>query len=297
MLSTVLVQMEGCSSRSSTLRRLDLLSAQFGVSILNPFSLRAFSHRAQYTGSLNLDDHGPFLLSISPDARIVAWLPWTSTLNEDSPAEFRVFLIFGAGSVRAINAGGHFGIDAAVSGNGRKYIFLLSNDAAGTRLRAMSYATPGNVLFDLTYLLAGLAIHDIERLNTSNNGRILVAGTSMKFRVLDTESRNVVFQGEGRFPSLSPSGDALAFVDRSYKLRVRDLRTGRTKTLIGSMAIHGVGAWHPGGGLLLAGHAGPMQGDLIAVDTDSDEYCHLATLSEGDYGSRFAWISNTLLSS
>jgi hypothetical protein len=77
----------------------------------------------------------------------------------------------------------------------------------------------------------------------SATGGRLVVGSRESFCVIDLGSRTVAYEGAGRFPRISPSGEALAFVDSKQALWLAALAGGRPKRCMRGWAVPGVGAW------------------------------------------------------
>ena len=110
-------------------------------------------------------------------------------------------------------------------------------------------------------------------------------------------SGNTVYAGPGRFPSLSPDGRRLAFVNRE-RLSVRSLVDGTTVELLAGTRVMGAGAWSPNGRFIVAGawtKLLALEKRQIIIDTTTDSYAVIGKLGEGDYGEHFIWISRKLL--
>jgi hypothetical protein len=152
---------------------------------------------------------------------------------------------------------------------------------------------------DVTALVTGFPLSQVIRLGLSDSGSRLVAGSAQQFIVIDRPSNKPQLEGRGRYPSLSPNGQSLAFVDEQKQLVVASLATGRSQTLLGRWCrTFGVGAWSPDGKYILAGVAGPLSlsKKLVAVEVETNVVVDIMPI--GDLaGDRYVWIKNSFLSS
>jgi WD40-like Beta Propeller Repeat len=159
---------------------------------------------------------------------------------------------------------------------------------------------------------SGVAVHDltpfvtrfplgnnVEDIRVSGPGNLVVLGTREQMQVLEIPSGKTMYAGAGASPRLSPDGKRLAFVEND-NLMIHSFQNGSTAQLLKGKHVKGLGGWSPDGRFLLAGAwTRPMrlswEKRQIIVDTATGEYAVIGTLSEGDYGTNFAWVSTNLL--
>ena len=133
----------------------------------------------------------------------------------------------------------------------------------------------------------------------SGSGNRLVVGSSDWFTVIDLPSRRLVYEARGTYPSLSPDGEFLAFLDRDkHVVLLVALSTGTERTFMGwPRRVSGVGAWSPGGQYLLAGVSDgfSLSKKLVAIEIATGRIVELMPL--GDLaGDRCVWIKRGFLS-
>ena len=161
-------------------------------------------------------------------------------------------------SARILKLKGRFAARLAISSKA-EHLAVALVEAAGpiTRLIVLKTQT-GEIEYDVTDLITRFSLRDLERLRLSARGDRLVVGSLKWFSLIDLPSRRVLFEGAGRFASISPSGEFLAFVDARRKLSVVTVAIGETRHLLKSSTTHGVGSWTPDGTFLFAGLEGPL---------------------------------------
>jgi len=239
----------------------------------------------------------PGRLSVGPDGRWVAWFPYSSSVYPESTEGPLAYFTDNPRSARRVRLKGRFGARLAISsGAERLAVAVVVGAEATTRLVVLKPAT-GAVEHDVSDLITWFSLRDLERLRLSGSGERLVAGSRNRFSVVDLPSHKVLLEGEGRFPALSPSGEAIAFVDGHRKLNLTTLATGATRRLLRRSTTHGVGSWTPDGALLLAAVEGPLSFFcyLVAVDCSADACAEIARLEEHDSGQECALINRRLL--
>jgi hypothetical protein len=239
----------------------------------------------------------PWCLSVAPDGGCLAWFPHNCDPIQGCAGDLRVYINDDAGSVRSVRLEGQFGARLAISSKGEHLaVAIVVAPGPATRLLVLTPGT-GKVEQDVTDLITRFRPERIERRRFSAAGDRLVAGSRNLFSVVDLPSRKVIFEGAGRFPSLSHSGEAVAFVDEQRKLNVATLATGATRRLLRWSETYDVGFWTPDGALLLAGVRGPLSffWYLSAVDCSADASAEITRLEEHDFGQECGLISRRLL--
>jgi hypothetical protein len=249
-------------------------------------------------GQLLVPDH-PEWLSISPDGAWAAWIP-SACLPYPSGTTGEPLFRFTDNnrSARTVRFEGWYGVQLAISSNaGHLALVIVCTD--GTRRLVVLKTETGEVEHDVTELIARFDLKGMEHLQLSASGDRLVAGSRNLFSVVDVLSHKVLLEGEGRSPSLSPSGGSLAFVGEGRELKLTTVVTGATRRLLGRSTTHGVGAWTPDGTLLLAGvetRLLSLYWYLVAVDCAADACAEIARLEEHDPGQGCCFIRRQLLS-
>jgi hypothetical protein len=240
----------------------------------------------------------PGRLSLAPDGAWVAWFPHSANVYAESAEGPLAYYTDNPGSARTVRLNGRFGARLAISsGAERLAVALVVGARPTTRLLVLKPST-GELEHDVTELITRFNLRDLERLRMSASGDRLAAGSRDLFSVVDVPSRKVLFEGRGRFPSLSPSGEALAFVDGQRKLHLATVATGQTRQLLGRSSTHGVGSWTPDGSLFFAGVEPTLSlfWCLAAVDSSADAYAEITRLDEHDSGEECGLIKRRLLS-
>jgi hypothetical protein len=283
-------------SKTGIIARLNETALSRNFAIVDTLVPEAMTVIGAGTGRLALSER-PGRLSLAPDGAWVAWFPYDSNVYPESTKGARVYFTDNPRSAKTVKLTGLLGAQLAIS-SGAEHLAVAVVVSGGpvTRLLVVRPAT-GEVKQDLTDLITQFSLGQLERLRLSASGDRLVAGSRNLFSVLDVPSRKVLFEGQGRFPSISPSGKDIAFVDRHRKLSLTTITTGATRRLLGRSATHGVGAWTPDGSLLLAGVEPTLSffWYLSAVDCSGDAYAEIERLEEHDSGQECALINRRLL--
>jgi hypothetical protein len=246
-------------------------------------------------GPLAMVDH-PYPLSFSSDGCWVAWLP----LNHEpwrAPTEFQVFYADSPRTVRGVRFKGSRGAHAAISSNARHLALVSILDSAPYRALHVVNPATAEVEVELSDAISRFAPSTIERLRISGDGGLLAVGFPEIFIVVDVPSRKIVLEGRGRYPSLSPNGNVVAFVHNG-ELTATILGSSSSRNLLSRRyAAQGIGAWSPDGTLLLAGVRSFLGFfmHLAAIDSASGEIADIMRLDEGDSGGGWAWIKRSLL--
>ena len=116
--------------------------------------------------------------------------------------------------------------------------------------------------------------------------------------VIDLPSRKILLEQDGHYPSLSPQGDVIAFLDKREDLVVTTLTTGARRSIRNRWNTVGVGGWSPDGRFLLAGVRAPLPFyvHLVAIEHSTEEFVEIMRLEmEGDFGETCVWIKRRLL--
>jgi WD40 repeat protein len=284
-----------CTRRNTELQaKLADLERQ-GLLIMHP-SLTAFTLSGAEAGKLTLPDTHEWV-SVSPDGGWVAWVPRTDSLSSKEGAQI-VLLGEVARSPRAVRFKGGSAANIAVSSKGERVALVVVDDASPARRLILLNSVTAEVDADVTQLVMGFRLADIERLHISADGNRLAIGSRYRFAVFDLRSGKVLLEGDGRFPSLSPDGKNLAVNEKQSTLAVYTLDTGFKRLLMKGWSVNGVGAWSPDGSLLLAGvwtSVAIVSRKLVAVEAVRDDFVEIMSLGEGDGGSRHVWVKRGLL--
>ena len=181
--------------------------------------------------------------------------------------------------------------EQAKTGAFREVVAMMSRLARSGAELEVHYLTRG-----ASVSIPGLLSDGVERMSISGNGSVLAVGYRSFVSVIDVLTRGFVLRSAGRFPSLSPDGETLAFVS-GRAVHLVSLKTGVRRAISLGRAF-GVGGWSPDGAYLLAGARGSLSfwTWLYAVEVASGRYWPLLRLGEGDYGDHFCWVLRDLLS-
>jgi hypothetical protein len=248
-------------------------------------------------GTVVLRDR-PYCVAVSPDGEWVGWdnrsaRPWP----EGAGGLTKVILANVSEPARVIGLQTGFGGFVAVSSKA-KYVALVNSVANQFRLVVVETST-AQVENDVTPLITGFPLSQVIRLGLSDSGSRLVAGSAQQFIVIDLASHKPLLEGRGRYPSLSPDGESVAFMDARRQLVVTSLSTSRERALLRQgWRAFGVGAWSPDGKYLLAGVVRPLSLaiGLVAVEFKTNVVAEVMPI--GDLvGDRYVWVKNGFLSS
>jgi hypothetical protein len=249
-------------------------------------------------GRLVLPDP-PHWLSLAPDGAWAAWVPESSRPTPFGTGGTPLFhFTDDPGSIRTVKFIGRSAEQLALSSRA-EHLALVTLGGADFERRLIVLELPsGEMEYDVTDLISRFRLVNLESLRLSASGTRLAAGSRESFSVVDLPSRSVLFEGSGRFPRLSPSGEAVAFVGVNRKLTVATLATGSTRTLMPRWETRGVGSWSPDGRFLFAGAQGPLHWSwyLVAIDSSTGEHAEIAYLEEWNPGHDCALIKRRLLS-
>jgi hypothetical protein len=116
--------------------------------------------------------------------------------------------------------------------------------------------------------------------------------------VLQPQQGKVLFEAAGRFPSISPDGSRVSYVDEDHHLVVRDLDVPKSHLLMDGWRTDGVGGWSPDSTLIIAGVQAPLSTGgrrLVVVDAVADGFAQVKPLSEEDHGNFCFWAKTSLL--
>lgn len=249
-------------------------------------------------GKVALRDR-PYSIAVSPDGDWIAWDNWSARPQpEGVGAALRVMLATPSQSARSLAFDSWFGGPLAVSSKA-EHVALVRGVVGQEPSYSLVVAdgTTGRIEHDVTSLITKFPLSQAIRLAMSGTGDRLVVGSSGWFTVIDPASReSIVYEARGRYASLSPDGQFLAFVDEDRQVSLLDLSTRTRRILLDrSQNVSGIGAWSPNGQYLLAGLAGSGSKKLVAVDAKTGQVIDMMPL--GDLaGDRCVWIKKGFLS-
>ena len=224
----------GCDLHSARVRaRLDKLETDEGLGVIAEDAAAllgelfpVYTLTGTEAGQLMLPHISP-VLSMASDARCIAWaskkgLPFPFG-ESDTPSNNElpeILLAACTDTGRVVRYGGGFARQLAVSSGGSRLVLTTVADGGRLRRLVMLSTDQGRAPSDLTELVNGFSLAQTERLKVSGTTQIVALGSRTSFIVLDIEARKLLFEAKGRFPSVSPNGEIVAFVDHN-KLYVR----------------------------------------------------------------------------
>ena len=268
------------------------------LSILNPSGLRVFRDRNNQRAVTTLKDYSHPEVTTSPDAKCISWTPRRSIMSYRVHEFPEVCVRSETSETQTFQFAGIAGEFSAVSSfHPRLVAFCLVTQTTGEVIQVMNSETK-EIVTEIGNLKNRLGKTQVERLRLCSNGHRLVVGSQECFLVIETLSGQVIGKRMGRFPTITPDGKLIAYVDSSQFLRVLDVGSLADVPLPGTLSsIYGVAAWSPNSDFLLAGAriGFSIFLQLIAINTANWKYTNLQRLPEGDYGSNFSWISNNLV--
>jgi hypothetical protein len=281
-------------NRMAERQNLAIIGDRLSATVSNV--LEALTVAGQDAGPLAVVDHA-YPLSFSPDGCWVAWFPMNRTPWR-TPTEFRVFYADGPRSARSAQLNGGRGEHATISSSAQHLAIVTAVDSARYRTLHIVNPATAEVEADLSDTIRRFNSTTIERLRISGDGRIVAVGSSESFVVVEVPSGKVVHETPGRYPSLSPAGNAVAFV-RDGELRTTTIGSSASRSLTGRWyTAYGAGAWSPDGTFILAGVRSFLGffTHLVAIDSLTGEIANIMRLDEGDSGGDWVWIKRSLLS-
>jgi len=279
-----------------------IIGARLGLNSNNELVPSAIAVAGDDAGQLLLQESvPPHLLSLAPDGIWVAWVPESSLPDPYGRGGHPLVCITNDSQLtRPVTYSGWFGTKVALS-SGAVHLALISMGEVGSaQSRRLSLIDPrtGESLDDLTKVISGYDLAKVERLRLSSSGKQLIVGWPDSFFVINLQRRAILLRGKGRFPSISPSGDEIAFVAPNQKLVVLTLATGLTREPLTQGQTYGVGSWTPDGKLLFAFVRAPLalNAKLIAIDCRTGLSAEITSLDEWNLGQNCALIKKRLLS-
>jgi hypothetical protein len=237
-------------------------------------------------------------VAVAPDGGWIAWDNWSALpkpLGTGSP--LRIALANQGQLVRSLVFDSSFGgLLAVSSAAGQVAVIRGAGVPEPSFSLVVADGATGRVDDDLTSLIRGSPLSAAIRLGMSGSGGRLVVGSSGSLAVIDRASRTLVYEDRGRDPSLSPSGEFLAFMDEERQLVVVELSSRARRIPLGRSAnVSGVGAWSPNERYLLVGLAGWRWKRLVAIDARTGQVIEVMPL--GDLaGDRCVWVKRGFLS-
>lgn len=247
-------------------------------------------------GTVVLRDR-PYSIAVSPDGDWIAWDNWSARPKpEGNGAALRVMLAALSRSVRSLTFDSWFGGPLAVSSKA-EHVALVRGVVGQEPSFSLvvTDGTTGRIEHDVTGLITRFPLSQAIRLVVSGAGDRLVVGSSEWFTVIDPTSRTSVYEARGRYPSLSPNGQFLAFVAEDRHVFVVDLSTRTRRILLDrSRNVSGIGAWSPNGQYLLSGIAGSGSRRLVAIEARTGQVIDIMPI--GDLaGDSFVWVKRGFL--
>jgi len=250
-------------------------------------------------GQLILPDR-PYWRSTSVDGTWVAWVPLSSLPYPFGVGHPLILFADDPRSTRTLRFKGLCANQVAVSSKAAHAALVVVLDEAGTRRLLVLNSATAEVETDVTELVTRFSLAEVYRFQISANGSRLAVGSRKSFVVIDLPSRKVLLEQDGQYPSLSPQGDVIAFLDKHEDLVATNLATGARRSMRNRWwNVVGVGGWSPDGRFLLAGVRAPLPFYvyLVAIECSTEEFVEIMRLEmEGDRGETCGWIKRRLLS-
>lgn len=280
-----------------------IIGARLGLDSAKDLVPAAITVMGNDAGQLELlgGPRQPHVLSLAPDGGWVAWVPESYLPNSFSQGGQPIFcLTDDPRFARNVRYHGWYCIQLAVSAHATHLALIAMEGGpqrASCRLLVIN-PTNGETIADLTPLVKNLDLVNAERLRLSASGLRLAVGARGSFAVIDLAANTILLAGEGRFPTLSPSGEELAFVDRRRNLILVTLATGAARNMLKGIRARGVGSWVPGSRLVFACVTPPLAflWHLVVVDSASGAYTKITSVEEWNLGDKAALIKRRLLS-
>jgi hypothetical protein len=242
----------------------------------------------------------PYWRSVSADGTWVAWVPLSSLPYPVGGGHPLILFADDPLSTRTLRFKGLCPSQVAISSKASHVALVAVLDKAGTlRLLVLKPATD-EVENDVTELVTKFSLAQVYRFQISANGTRLAVASRESFVVIDLPSRKILLEQDGHYPSLSPQGDVIAFLDKREDLVVTTLSTGTRRSIRNRWwNTVGVGGWSPDGRFLLAGVRAPLPFYvyLVAIECSTEEFVEMMRLEmEGDRGETCVFIKRRLLS-
>ena len=238
---------------------------------------------------------------MSAEGEWIAWDNWSARPEpEGIGAKLLVILATTSPPTRSLTFDSWFGGPLAISSKA-EHLALIKGVTGQKQPYSLVVAdtAAARVEHDVTDLVTRFPLARAVRLGLSGSGNRLVVGSAEWFTVIDLPSRKSVYEARGRYPSLSPDGEFLAFVDQDRRVFLRALSTRSGRILRGrSGSVDGIGAWSPDGRYLLAGVSGTLSlsKKLVAIDSRTNRVVDLMPLGDLS-GDKCVWVKKSFLSS
>lgn len=288
------ILLTGCKGDSDSAKsRLHRMTDAADLVILG-LGNKAVTWNGAYAGSI---DFGGVCcraaVSAAADARSLAWIPWVVADKRSAARKVRVTVK--TVPPKAMPTSFELSLRAqqsatlAISPAARMLAVF-----AAKRLQIFD-AESGEPKQDLTDLIQPAGVSQPERMQLSADGERLIIGYQQAVTVLDVAAKEMLFSGEGRFPSISPDGQRAVFC-RNGSMNLLTL-PDRTEELDLGNRVLGIGTWSPDGAMLLAGVRPMLRAAVVlsAVDWKRRESVAIEQLPPDDLGERSCWIDRKLL--
>jgi len=241
--------------------------------------------------------------SISPDGTAYAW----SSYPNVGPRERFPFLMVKSlkEGISTVRVEGRIAIASSVSTEAEVIVALASPIDPAQMLKWELLAIDrrsGNKVYDMTRFVTKFGLRNsITDIRVSGPGTLVALGTDDEMQVLEIPGGRTVYAGPGNCPRISPDGKRLAFV-KDNSIWIYSFSDRSIVKMNKEKRVKGVGGWSPDGRFLLAGAwtrpvllaTGKRQ---IVIDTATGDYATNGSLSEGDGGNQYAWVSTMLMGS
>jgi hypothetical protein len=231
-------------------------------------------------------------VSVAADARCMAWIPWVVS-GEGSNREEAAL------AVRTVPASKKISLQFKLAEQENATLSI----SAGAQTVAI-FAANKLELFDsksgepkesLTEIIQTNNRSQPERMQLSADASRLVIGYQNAITVVGIPEREILFSGEGRFPSISPDGRRAVYC-RGRRMVLLTLPSRSAELDLGAQVL-GIGTWSPDGNMVLAGLRSRFRisATLSAVDWRQRRAAGIEQLSLEDWGERSCWISRSLV--
>jgi hypothetical protein len=294
----------GCSAQhlhatakvASIVKRMDL--AVVPILWTNTLTPEAVDVYGNDVGKLLLPEK-PWVVSVSPDCGWIAWALRESQPPPVGAGDAKVFYMDARSSIKTVHLDGGYPQHLSLSSDAEHLaVDLVSVAPQKARLIVLKPRT-GDPQRDLSGLVTRFQIADITRLCISANGQRLAVGTRERFVIIDIQAGTVLLASEGQFPSLSPNGDFIAFINKTGMLVLTSLVTRASReVMVDWRTVVGLGPWSPDGTFLLAGITGGLSlfTRLAAIECATGEFTEIIPrMVEGDRGEQSAWVKRRFL--